>query len=43
MSQVHFTLDLKQIKDEVMNSNLNAVLKSSVVLILNQYMVQPRK
>lgn len=38
MSQVHFTLDLNQIKDEVMNSNLNSVLKSSVVLILNQYM-----
>lgn len=38
MSHIHFTLDINQIKDEVMNSNLNAVVKSSVVLIMNQYM-----
>jgi len=38
MSQIHFTLDINQLKDEVMNSNLNAVVKSSVVLIMNQYM-----
>lgn len=42
MTQFHLTLNLDQLKDELMNSNLNTVVKSSIVLILNQVMEQER-
>jgi len=42
MSQINFTLDFDKLKDEVVNSGLNDVVKSSLVLILNQYMEKER-
>lgn len=42
MTQFHLTLNLDQLKDELMNSNLNTVVKSSIVLILNQIMERER-
>lgn len=38
MSHIHLTLNIDRLKEEVMNSSLNEVIKSSVVLLLNQYM-----
>ncbi|WP_036824917.1 IS256 family transposase, partial [Pontibacillus yanchengensis] len=42
MAQVNLTLDFEKLKDEVVNSGLNDVVKSSLVLILNQYMEKER-
>ncbi|MFD2618491.1 IS256 family transposase [Terrilactibacillus laevilacticus] len=42
MTQFNLTLNLDQLKDELMDSNLNTVVKSSIVLILNQVMEQER-
>ncbi len=42
MAQINFTLDFDKIKDEVMQSGLNEVVKSSLVLLLNQYMENER-
>ncbi|WP_085990839.1 IS256 family transposase [Oceanobacillus senegalensis] len=42
MTQLNFTLDVEKIKGEVMQSSLNDVVKSSVVLILNEYMEMER-
>jgi putative transposase len=38
MTQIQFSLDMDLLKESVMNSNINSVVKASVVLILNQYM-----
>jgi len=38
MTQLQFNLNMDTLKDSVINSNLDAVIKSSVVLILNEYM-----
>lgn len=38
MPQLNFTLDFDKLKEEVMQSGLNDVVKSSLVLVLNQYM-----
>lgn len=42
MSQINFTLDFDKLKDEVVQSGLNDVVKSSLVLVLNQYMEMER-
>ena len=42
MSQIHFTIDFEKLKDTVMDSELNEVVKSSLVLILNEYMEKER-
>jgi putative transposase len=42
MTQINFTLNFDKLKDEVIHSGLNDVVKSSLVLILNQYMEQER-
>lgn len=42
MSQINFTLDFEKLKGEVLDSGLNDVVKSSLVLILNQYMETER-
>ncbi|MEN1970190.1 IS256 family transposase [Lentibacillus sp. N15] len=42
MTQLQFNLDMDLLKDSVMNSNIDAVVKSSVVLVLNEYMEKER-
>ncbi|MDE1549319.1 IS256 family transposase [Jeotgalibaca caeni] len=42
MTQVQFTLNLDDLKDEVMNSNLTAVAKSALVLVMNEMMEKER-
>ncbi|WP_077329566.1 IS256 family transposase [Virgibacillus siamensis] len=42
MTQLQFNLDMDLLKDAVMNSNIDAVVKSSVVLVLNEYMEKER-
>lgn len=42
MTQLNFTLDFDKLKEEVMNSSLNDVLKSMIVIVLNQYMEMER-
>jgi transposase-like protein len=42
MTQLNLTLDFDKMKEGVMQSSLNDVLKSTIVLILNQYMEMER-
>lgn len=42
MTQLHFTLNTEQLKDSIMNSNMDAVVKSSIVLVLNEFMERER-
>lgn len=42
MTQINFTLDFEKLKDEVLQSGINDVVKSSLVLVLNQYMEMER-
>lgn len=42
MTQLQFNLDLDKLKDGVMNSDLNDVMKSMIVVIFNQYMESER-
>ncbi|PAV27585.1 IS256 family transposase [Virgibacillus profundi] len=42
MTQLQFNLDFEKIKDEVMQSDLNDVVKSSIVILFNQYMETER-
>lgn len=42
MTQLHFNLDFEKIKGEVMASDLNDVVKSSIVILFNQYMEMER-
>lgn len=42
MTQLNFTLDFEKIKGEVMQSSLNDVVKSMVILVFNQYMEEER-
>jgi putative transposase len=42
MTQLNFTLDVDLLKDSVLNSNLEAVVKSTIVLVLNEYMEKER-
>ncbi len=42
MTQIQFSLDLDILKDSVMNSNLDTIMKSSLVLVLNQLMEKER-
>lgn len=38
MTQLQFNLDPDHLKDSVMNSNMDAVIKSAIVLVLNEFM-----
>jgi len=38
MTQINFTLDFKKLKEELVQSSLNEVVKSAMILILNEYM-----
>jgi putative transposase len=42
MTQFHFNLDMDLLKDSVMNSNIDTVVKSSIVLVLNEFMEKER-
>lgn len=42
MAQLNFTLDMDNLKDSVMNSNIDSVVKSTIVLVLNEYMENER-
>ncbi|MEK3888233.1 IS256 family transposase [Bacillus sp. FSL K6-3431] len=42
MTQLNFNLDIEILKDSVLNSNLEAVVKSTIVLVLNEYMEKER-
>ncbi|MFS0820612.1 IS256 family transposase [Bacillus sp. 1P02SD] len=42
MTQLQFTLNLDNLKDAVMNSNIEAVVKASIVLVLNELMEKER-
>ncbi|WP_153124556.1 IS256 family transposase [Peribacillus tepidiphilus] len=42
MTQLQFNLNMDLLKDSVMNSNIDAVVKSTIVLVLNEYMEQER-
>ncbi|WP_033826335.1 IS256 family transposase [Bacillus andreraoultii] len=42
MTQLQLTLNLEDLKVDVVNSNLNEVMKASLVLVLNQLMEQQR-
>ncbi|MFS0575643.1 transposase, partial [Sporosarcina sp. 179-K 3D1 HS] len=42
MAQLNFNLDMDILKDSVMNSNIDAVVKSTIVLVLNEYMEKER-
>jgi putative transposase len=42
MTQLQFTLDMEVLKDSVMNSNIEVVVKSAIVLVLNEFMEKER-
>jgi len=42
MTQINFTLDFTKLKEELVQSNLNELVKSAMVLILNEYMEKER-
>ncbi|EKN71662.1 transposase mutator type [Neobacillus bataviensis LMG 21833] len=42
MTQLQFSLDMDLLKESVMNSNIDTVVKLAVVLVLNEYMEKER-
>lgn len=42
MTQINFTLDFTKLKEELVQSDLNDLVKSAMVLILNEYMEKER-
>ncbi|MFZ4453066.1 IS256 family transposase [Salibacterium aidingense] len=42
MSHLQLSLNMDKLKDAVMNSNIESVIKASIVLILNEYMEKER-
>lgn len=42
MTLLNFTIDLDNLKETVMNSNMESVVKSTIVLVLNEYMEKER-
>src|SRR5699024_1866309 len=42
MTQLQFNLDFDEIKEKVVNSSLDDILKSTIVLVLNEFMKQER-
>jgi len=42
MTQINFTLDFDKLKEEISQSGLNDVVKSAIVLVLNEYMERQR-
>lgn len=42
MTQLQFNLDMDVLKESIMNSNLELIVKSTLVLVLNEYMEKER-
>ncbi|WP_108672582.1 IS256 family transposase [Peribacillus acanthi] len=42
MTQLQFNLNMELLKDSVMNSNIETVVKSAIVLVLNEFMEKER-
>ena len=42
MTQLKFNLDMDLLKESIINSNLDSVIKSAIVLILNEFMEKER-
>lgn len=42
MTQINFTLDFESLKEEILHSGLNDVVRSSLILVLNKYMEMER-
>ena len=42
MTQLQFSLDMDVLKESVMNSNIETVIKSAIVLVLNEFMEKER-
>lgn len=42
MTQIQFNLNMDDLKDSLMNSNMDTVVKSTIVLVLNEYMEKER-
>ncbi|MBD7939766.1 IS256 family transposase [Cytobacillus sp. Sa5YUA1] len=42
MTQIQFNLDLDVLKEAVINSNIDTVVRSAIVLVLNEYMEKER-
>lgn len=42
MTQLQFNLDMDFLKDSIINSNIDAVIKSAIVLVLNEFMEKER-
>lgn len=42
MTQLQFNLDMETLKDSVINSNIDTVIKSAIVLVLNEFMEKER-
>lgn len=42
MTQLQFNLDMDLLKDSIINSNIDTVIKSAIVLVLNEFMEKER-
>ncbi|TQR23068.1 IS256 family transposase, partial [Lysinibacillus sphaericus] len=42
MTQLQFNLDMDLLKDSIINSNIDTVVKSAIVLVLNEFMEKER-
>jgi putative transposase len=42
MTQLKFTLNMEDLKESVMNSNIETVVKSAIILVLNEFMEKER-
>lgn len=42
MTQLNLTLNIDELKDQVMNANLDSIMKSTLILVLNQVMEMER-
>jgi len=42
LTQIQFNLDIELLKESVMNSNIDAVVKFSIVIVLNEFMEKER-
>jgi len=43
MTQLHFTLNFEELKAELMKANIDEVFKSTLVILLNEYMKKYQK
>jgi len=43
MTQLQFNLDMDLLKDSIINSNIDTVVKSAIVLVLNEFMEKRKR